>query len=68
MKWLKAFGLFWYDFLVGDSIALAIGGIAVLALGFGLVELNAGTLAQIALPVAAIGTIAASLPELRRRR
>ena len=64
---LKAFGLFWYDFLVGDSIALAIGGVLIVALGYVLVQLDIATIAQIVLPIAAILTIYVSLPELRRR-
>ena len=31
MKFLKGFGYFWYDFIVGDSIVLAIGGVGALA-------------------------------------
>lgn len=64
---LKAFGLFWYDFLVGDSIVLAIGGVLIVALGYVLVQLDIATVAQIVLPIAAILTIYVSLPELRRR-
>lgn len=33
MKWISAFGRFWYDFIVGDSVELAIGGCTVIALG-----------------------------------
>ena len=66
MKYLKGFGLFWYDFLVGDSIFLAIGGVLILAMGFALVELHAQTLAEIVLPAAVVATIFMSLPELRR--
>jgi len=65
MKYAKGFVLFWYDFLVGDSIALAIGGIAVLALAFALVEIEAETAAEFILPVAVIVTIWASLPRSR---
>ena len=65
MKYVRGFFLFWYDFLVGDSIALAIGGIAVLALAFALVEIEAETAAEFILPVAVIVTIWASLPRSR---
>lgn len=64
---LKAFGLFWYDFLVGDSIVLAIGGVLIVALGYLLVHLDIATVAQIVLPIAGILTLYISLPELRRR-
>jgi len=66
VSWIRGFARFWYDFLVGDSMALAIGGIVVLILGYGLVEVGAGLEAQLILPLAAVATIAASLPELRR--
>jgi hypothetical protein len=67
MGWVKGFFLFWYDFLVGDSIVLAIGGPLVLALGYGLVQVHAEVVAQIVLPLAAVATLLLSLPELRRR-
>lgn len=66
MRFLKAFGLFWYDFLVGDSIVLAVGGVLILALGYALVQLHAKTVAEIVLPLAGVATIYVSLPELRR--
>ena len=65
MSFIVGFFRFWYDFLVGDSIALAIGGILVLALGYGLAEMGANAEAQFILPLAAIATIAVSLPKLR---
>jgi len=30
MKWIRAFGVFWYDFIVGDDWLLAIGVIVAL--------------------------------------
>ena len=66
MKYLKGFALFWYDFIVGDSIILAIGGVLIVALGYGLVELDASAVAEVVLPIAAVATIFLSLPELRR--
>ena len=62
MKYIKGFVLFWWDFLVGDSISLAIGGVAVLALGYALVAVDLNIAAQVLLPLAAAGTIAVSLP------
>lgn len=66
MKYLTGFALFWYDFIVGDSIVLAIGGVLIVALGYGLVELDASAVAEVVLPIAAVATIFLSLPELRR--
>ena len=65
MKYVVGFGRFWYDFIVGDSVVLAIGGVALIGLGYGLVEIGAAHVAEVILPVAAIGTIWASLPRLR---
>jgi hypothetical protein len=61
MKWVIGFGRFWYDFLIGDSIALAIGGIGVLALGYLMVEADAEVAAEVVLPLVAAGTIWVSL-------
>lgn len=30
-KWLRAFGMFWYDFVVGDDWLLAVGVVVALA-------------------------------------
>lgn len=65
MKYVKGFGLFWWDFIVGDSAMLAIGGIAALALGYVLVQLGSPTVAELLMPAVVFGAIAASLP-LRR--
>ena len=32
MKWLRAFGLFWWDFIVGDDYRVAAGIVMVLGL------------------------------------
>ena len=36
MHRVKAFGLFWWDFLVGDAPELAVGAVLILALAFAL--------------------------------
>jgi hypothetical protein len=61
MKYLMNFGRFWYDFIVGDSVALAIGGIAALALTALLVAVAGGALAAWLLPLLVILTLAVSL-------
>jgi hypothetical protein len=40
MRYLRAFGAFWYDFLVGDKWELFLGPIAALAIAWVLVEAN----------------------------
>jgi hypothetical protein len=61
MRYVVGFGRFWYDFIVGDSVALAIGGVAVLVLGWVLVTAGAGAAAEILLPLIVVATLAVSL-------
>lgn len=61
MRWLAVVARFWWDFVVGDSVMLAVGGAAVLGTGAILVAAGAGSLAQVALPVAVTVTLALSL-------
>ncbi len=61
MKYVKSFGLFWYDFIVGDSIVLAIGGVGALALAYLFVVAGSAALAEVILPLVVVTTIAASL-------
>jgi hypothetical protein len=65
MKYVASFGRFWWDFIVGDSIVLAIGGALVLILGAILVKAGAADVAQVAMPAAVIGTLAISLRSAR---
>jgi hypothetical protein len=66
MKYVTGFFQFWWDFLVGDSVALAFGGITVLVLGYALVEAGLNTAAQVMLPITVAATIWASLPSSSR--
>jgi hypothetical protein len=66
MKYIIGFGQFWYDFIVGDSIFLAIGGVLMLILGYALVQADASGVAEVLLPVTVAATLVASLPLLRR--
>lgn len=61
MRWLAVVARFWCDFVVGDSVILAIGGVAVLGTGAILVAAGAGSLTQVALPMAMAVTLALSL-------
>jgi hypothetical protein len=61
VKWIVAFGRFWYDFIVGDSAALAIGGVAALALTALLVATSGAALAAWLLPLLVAVTLAVSL-------
>jgi hypothetical protein len=61
MKYIQAFGAFWYDFIVGDSIILAIGGVTALVLGYLVVLAGAAALAEVVLPLVVVATIILSL-------
>ena len=65
MSYIVAFGRFWYDFIVGDSIVLAIGGVGVIVLGAVLVEADAGTLADVLVPTAVVAALVLSLRPFR---
>ena len=65
MKYVKGFGLFWWDFIVGDSALLAIGGAGALVVSYLLVEAGSDLVPQLLMPAVVFGAVAASLP-LRR--
>jgi hypothetical protein len=69
MRYLRAFGAFWYDFLIGDRPELFIGSIAVLgvvwiATTMGLSRTVAGGL----LTVLILGLAGLSIRSATRRR
>ena len=59
MQWIRRFFAFWYDFIVGDDLATAIGVVLALAATAGLAHL--GVPAWWLLPVAVLGLLAMSL-------
>jgi hypothetical protein len=61
VTYVARFGRFWYDFIVGDSVTLAIGAVAALALGAVLVWAGAGVLAEVLLPASVVVALAISL-------
>jgi hypothetical protein len=65
VNYVARFGRFWYDFVVGDSVALAIGAVAALGVGALLVWAGADTLAEVLLPVAVVVALAISLRPTR---
>ena len=65
MKYVAGFFRFWYDFIVGDSVLLAVGGALVLAVGYLAVQAGLDVAAEIFLPLIAIGAVAVSLPRRR---
>lgn len=61
MKYIRAFGLFWWDFIVGDSVVLAVGSIATILAAFLLAHSGIGGAAQVVLPAAVLLTLAVAL-------
>ena len=67
MRWLKSFGLFWWDFIVGDDWIVAAAIIAGLALTAFLTHV-AGVNAWWLLPILAVGLIPISIRRVQRER
>lgn len=63
MRFLRGFGRFWFDFIVGDDWRIALGVVLVLALGALLVatEALAAELLMPLLAAAIVGVVAASI-------
>lgn len=61
MKYITGFAMFWWDFIVGDSIALAIGGVVVLLIAAGLVRADQQMVVQLVMPAIVVATLAVSL-------
>jgi hypothetical protein len=65
MKWLKSFGAFWYDFVIGDDWQVAV--IVVAALGLTSVLAHAGSVnAWWLLPIGAVAALGWSLHWVKR--
>jgi hypothetical protein len=58
-RWLRGFGAFWWDFIVGDDWRIAAGVVVALALTAALARV--GLPAWWLLPVAVLALLAASL-------
>ena len=66
LRWLGAFGRFWWDFLIGDTPELFVGVVVVLAV----LCLRPGlrTTAALLAPVLVAGVLTASVRRAARRR
>jgi hypothetical protein len=60
MNALRKFGLFWYDFIVGDDWVLAAGVVVGLALA-ALLDHAGSALAWLALPIVVIAALVVSI-------
>jgi hypothetical protein len=73
VRFVKGFARFWWDFIVGDDWRIAAGVVSVLAAGAVLVAETAvpdwlvAVLAATGIVVVAIGTIASTALQARRR-
>jgi hypothetical protein len=60
MKRLKAFGIFWYDFIIGDDWKIAVGVVVGLGLCALLVQQVSSAVWWV-LPIVVVATLAISL-------
>ena len=67
MNRIKEFGIFWYDFLIGDDWKIAFGVLAGLGLSALLVHLVNPSVWWL-LPLVVIGTLAVSLRSSTKRK
>ena len=65
MRQLRAFGAFWYDFVVGDDWRVAVGVVVALAATYGLSRTSVP--AWWVVPVAVAGLLTWSLVRATRR-
>jgi hypothetical protein len=62
VKYAVAFGRFWYDFIVGDSVLLAVGGVLAVLFAWAMVQFDASPIAEFLIPAIVIATLWVSLP------
>ena len=69
MRWLTAFGRFWWEFLIGDTPELFVGAVAVVGV-LALLSLYPGlrTAAALRAPVLVAGVLTASIWRAVRNR
>lgn len=65
MRHVRAFALFWWDFIVGDDYRIALGVVLLFGLLFGLS--HAGWALWWAAPLGVLGLLSASVLEAARR-
>ncbi len=66
MRWLKSFGLFWWDFVIGDDWVVAAAVVVGLAVTAALTHV-AGMNAWWLLPLVVVGLVPVSIRRLQRR-
>jgi hypothetical protein len=69
VRWLKGFGAFWWDFLVGDTPELLVGVLVAIALVAVLVKASSLNAAAVAVfPAAVIVLLGGSVYQARRAK
>jgi hypothetical protein len=66
VRWLKAFGRFWWDFLVGDTPELFVATLLILGVTAVLAKTVSTTAAWITMPILVTAALAASVWRGRR--
>lgn len=67
--WIRAFGRFWWDFLIGDTPELFVGAVTVIGV-LAVISLKPGlrTVAAFLAPILVAGVLTASVYRAARRR
>jgi hypothetical protein len=61
IRWLRAFGRFWWDFLVGDTPELTLSVVAILGVTALLAHAVSSTVAWVLLPALVLAALVLSL-------
>lgn len=61
VDFVVGFGAFWYDFIVGDSMTLAIGTVIAVAGCWALIQVLGATGIEVVLPAIVLVTLVVSL-------
>jgi hypothetical protein len=68
LRWAKAFGHFWWDFLIGDTPELFVAVVVILGITVLLAKEVSSTAAWVTLPVLTVAALVASVLRGRRPR
>jgi hypothetical protein len=66
VRWLKAIGRFWWDFLVGDTPELFVATLLILGLTVMLAKAVSTTAAWVTMPILVVAALAVSVWRGRR--
>lgn len=64
MRWVKGFGRFWWDFVIGDTPGLTLG--VVIAIGLGAIFAHTAHLGVVLVPLTVLAFLAVSLGRARK--